>query len=356
MRHALALGWRGIGRTSPNPSVGCVIVAPDGRVVGRGRTGDGGRPHAEAMALAQAGPSARGATVYVTLEPCASQTRTPPCAESLIAAGIKRVVAALEDPDHRTHGNGFAKLRDAGIEVSIGTLASEARESHAGFLMRVQRDRPFVTLKVAQSQDGKIAPAPGEGQWITGEEARRFGQLLRARNDAILIGIETALADDPELTCRIPGLEKYSPLRVVLDSKLRLSLKSKLATTAKQHSTVVFTTAPGGDELRSSCIDVVELATDRVGQMPIKDVLYLLSARGITRLLVEGGPKIHASFLNSGYADRLEIFNAPHMVGEQGRSGIAALTVEALREAPNFVRVTTRKLGADLLESYVTKA
>lgn len=356
MRHALALGWRGIGRTSPNPSVGCVIVAPDGHVVGRGRTGDGGRPHAEAMALAQAGPSARGATVYVTLEPCASQTRTPPCAESLIAVGIKRVVAALEDPDHRTHGNGFAKLRDAGIEVSIGTLASEARESHAGFLMRVQRDRPFVTLKVAQSQDGKIAPAPGEGQWITGEEARRFGQLLRARNDAILIGIETALADDPELTCRIPGLEKYSPLRVVLDSKLRLSLKSKLATTAKQHSTVVFTTAPGGDELRSSGIDVVELATDRVGQMPIKDVLRSLSARGITRLLVEGGPKIHASFLNSGYADRLEIFNAPHMIGERGRSGLAALTVEALREAPNFVRVTTRKLGADSLESYVAKA
>ncbi len=356
MRHALALGWRGIGRTSPNPSVGCVIVSPTGRVVGRGCTADGGRPHAEALALAQAGSLARGATAYVTLEPCASQTITPPCAESLIAAGIKRVVAAVEDPDHRTDGNGFAKLRAAGIEVSNGLLKDEARESHAGFLMRVQHNRPLVTLKVAQSSDDKVAPPPGEGQWVTGVEARAFGQLLRARNDAILVGIETVLADDPELTCRISGLEKYSPLRLVLDNNLRLPIASKLVTTAKQYPTIVFTAASGGNGLKAQGVEVVTVQTDSSGQLSIALVLRSLSERGVNRLLVEGGPRVHASFLNNGYADRLEIFTAPHIVGDRGRSGIVALMPDALREAPNFMRVTRRKFGADSLESYVAKA
>jgi len=356
MRHALSLGRRGIGQTSPNPSVGCVIVSPDGCIVGRGCTADNGRPHAEGIALARAGSFARGATAYVTLEPCASQTQTLPCADRLIAAGIKRVVAALEDPDHRTDGNGFAKLRAAGIEVSTGLLKEEARESHAGFLMRVQCNRPLVTLKVAQSSDGKVAPLPGEGQWVTGIEARTFGQLLRARNDAILVGIETILADDPELTCRIPGLEKYSPLRVVLDTKLRLPQTSKLATTAKRHRVIVFTAASGGHDLKAQGVEVVTAQTNSNRQLSVAAVLRSLSERGVTRLLVEGGPKVHASFLNGGYADRLEMFTAPRIVGDRGRSGVATLMPEALREAPNFMRVTERKLGADLLESYAARA
>ena len=304
----------------------------------------------------QAGSLARGATAYVTLEPCASHTNTPPCADSLIAAGIRRVVAAVEDPDHRTDGNGFAKLRAAGIHVASGILAKEAAETHAGFFTRLKSRRPFVTLKTAQSADGKVAPPPGGGKWITGQRAREFGQLMRARNDAILIGIETALEDDPELTCRISGLEKYSPLRAVIDSKLRLPIWSKLARSAKQHPTIVFTATNGGNDLRALGVEIVPLPPNKAGQVPIADVLHALAERDCTWLLVEGGPRVHASFLDSGYADRLEIFTAPVTIGDGGRSGIAAMTKEALREAPNFMRVNTLKLGVDSLESYVAKA
>ena len=238
MRHALMLGDRGLGRTGGNPSVGCVIVAADGTIVGRGRTADGGIPHGEAVALAQAGDRARGATAYVTLEPCAAVTRTPSCAQSLVAAGVARVVCALEDPHHLTAGQGFASLRAAGVAVVTGLLADKARRSHAGFLMRLAQDRPFVTLKIAQSLDGRTATANGESQWISGPEARRFGHLMRVQNDAILVGINTALADDPALTVRLPGLEAQSPLRIVLDTRLRLSPQSKLATTARKIPTI----------------------------------------------------------------------------------------------------------------------
>ena len=216
MRHALTLAERALGRTAPNPAVGCVIVSRDGHVVGRGRTQDGGRPHAEAVALTQAGDAATGATAYVTLEPCAHHGQTPPCAEALANAGIARVVASVEDPDPRVKGKGFAMLRAAGVEVVTGLLEKETTELNAGFFLRITENRPLVTLKIAQSEDGKTARA-GDDKWITGEEARRFSHLLRAKHDAILIGVGTALADDPELTCRLPGLEKYSPLRVVLE-------------------------------------------------------------------------------------------------------------------------------------------
>jgi diaminohydroxyphosphoribosylaminopyrimidine deaminase/5-amino-6-(5-phosphoribosylamino)uracil reductase len=357
MRHALVLGRRGLGRTAPNPSVGCVIVAADGRVVGRGRTGDGGRPHAEALALAMAGAAAKGATAYVTLEPCATVTATPACAQSLIAAGVARVVVAVADPDHRTDGDGIARLRAAGVEVATGVLAEAAAETHAGFFRRVQHARPLVTLKIAQSLDGKTASASGDSKWITGEDARRFGHLLRAENDAILVGIGTALADDPELTCRLPGLEGQSPLRVVLDSRLRLTEASKLVQTARQHPTIVFTAArEGGDGLRRLGVEIVAVARDARGRPDIGAMLTELARRNVTRLLVEGGATVHAAFLDLGAADRLEIFTAPTALGESGQGSIDALAALTLGEAPKFTRTGSRQLGSDLLESYARKA
>jgi diaminohydroxyphosphoribosylaminopyrimidine deaminase/5-amino-6-(5-phosphoribosylamino)uracil reductase len=357
MQHALALGRRGIGRTAPNPSVGCVIVAANGRVVGRGRTADGGRPHAEAVALAQAGAAAKGATAYVTLEPCATVTQTPACSQSLIAAGVGRVVIAIEDPDHRTNGDGIAKLRAAGIEVETGVLASEAAETHAGFFLRVRDGRPLVTLKIAQSLDGKTSSASGDSKWITGAEARHFGHLMRAENDAILVGIETALADDPELTCRLPGLEAQSPLRVVLDTRLRLRETSKLAQTAKRYPTLVFTGArERGDQLRALGVEIATVARDARGRPDLGAMLAELAKRNVTRLLVEGGATVHAAFLDRGFADRLEIFTAPITLGAAGHDAVDSLAALTLGEAPKFTRTGSRKLGPDLLESYARKA
>jgi len=357
MRHALALGRRGIGRTGANPSVGCVIVSDDGRVVGRGRTSDGGRPHAEANALIVARDLARGATAYVTLEPCATVTDTPSCADSLISAGVRRVIVAVQDPDPRTNGAGIAKLRRAGIEVTTDVLADEARESHAGFFTRTLANRPYVTLKIAQSVDGMTASASGASRWITGEAARQYGHLLRSQNDAILVGINTVLADDPSLTCRLPGLENCSPLRIVLDTQLRLSATSRLATTAKATPTIVFTTVTEGTEkLRNTGVEVVQVARDARGRPELSAMLTELAKRKVTRLLVEGGATVHAAFLDRSLADRLEIFTAPIVFGAAGHGSIDALAALTLEEAPRFRRIAQRQVGIDLLESYVAKA
>src|SRR5262245_12025323 len=242
MRAALGLAARGLGRTWPNPAVGCVLVR-EGRVVGRGWTQPGGRPHAETEALGRAGDAARGATAYVSLEPCSHTGKTPPCADALIAAGIGRVVAAVEDPDPRVSGRGLARLRDAGIAVTTGVCAAEADELNAGFFMRVKLGRPLVSLKLATSLDGRIATHTGDSRWITGEAARRRAHLLRATHDAILVGTGTALADDPALTCRLPGLGERSPVRVVLDRQLRLPAATKLLATAREVLTWIVTTA-----------------------------------------------------------------------------------------------------------------
>jgi diaminohydroxyphosphoribosylaminopyrimidine deaminase/5-amino-6-(5-phosphoribosylamino)uracil reductase len=356
MRHALALAQRGQGRTSPNPSVGCVIVSPDGRVLGAARTADGGRPHAETQALDRAGAAARGATAYVTLEPCATVTGTPSCADCLIEAGIARVVSALQDPDHRTCGNGFAKLRAAGVEVVTGVLEREASRVHAGFLSRVSRERPLVTLKIAQSLDGHTTAGSGESKWITGEEARRYGHLLRAQSDAILVGIGTVLADDPELTCRLPGLEQLSPMRVVLDSKLRLSERSKLVQTARAIPTLVFTVAEGGEALTAHGAEIVRVAADTKGHPNIAAVLKELARRGVNHLLVEGGAAVHAAFLDGDWADRLEVFRAPLVLGAAGRSSIDPLAASGLAEAPRFAAEFRHILGPDLVEGFVRKA
>jgi diaminohydroxyphosphoribosylaminopyrimidine deaminase/5-amino-6-(5-phosphoribosylamino)uracil reductase len=342
---------------APNPTVGCVIVSPEGHVVGRGWTQPGGRPHAETIALAAAGPSARGATAYVSLEPCAHEGRTPPCATALVKAGVGRVVGAVEDPDPRVQGKGFAMLRAAGIEVSVGTLAEEAAALNAGFFLSVTRKRPLVTLKIAQSLDGKTASASGKSQWITGEEARRFGHLLRAQNDAILVGIETVLADDPALDCRIAGLTDRSPVRVVLDSKLRLSETSRIAKSAAKHPTLVFAAAGQGDDrLRTTGIEIVRVMPDAQGRPDIAAVLAELGKRGITRLLVEGGAIVHASFLDRGLADRLEVFTAPMTLGNSAKGGIGVLKSATLEGAPRFARTGTRLLGRDLLESFAVRA
>lgn len=357
MRHALALAARGLGRTGRAPSVGCVIVAPDGRVVGRGRTDESGRPHAEAVALAQAGEAARGATVYVSLEPCAHiGSNGPPCADALVKAGVARVVIAMTDPDPRTNGAGIEKLRAAGIEVTTDILKADAQTLSRGFVLRTTECRPLVTLKIAQSADGFTARAPGESRWITGEEARRFGQLLRVQHDAILVGIETVIADDPELTVRLPGLAKYAPLRVVLDSKLRLNPKSKLAQTARETPTMVFTTREGGEDLKALGVHVVRVEADPEGHVRISEVLHILAERHIMRLLVEGGVTVANAFLKEGFADRLEIFTAPMTLGNAGRHGTGALALRNLDEAPNFMRVSSRSFGVDRLESYEARS
>jgi len=355
MRHALALAERALGRTAPNPAVGCVIVSKDERAIGRGWTQPGGRPHAEAVALAQAGDEARGATAYVTLEPCAHQGMTPPCANALVAAGIARVVAAVEDPDPRVAGKGIAMLWDAGVQVATGVLGKEAAALNAGFFLRVTQNRPLVTLKIAQSLDGKTATLSGQSKWITGPQARRLGHLLRARHDAILIGIETALADDPELTCRIAGLEDRSPIRVVLDTRLRLGERSKLAQSARQTPTLVFTVNDGGGRLEACGIEVIKTVRDARGRPDIGAVLGELARRGVTRLLVEGGASVHAAFLDRAFADRLEIFRAPVVLGASGRSAVDALAALDLDEASRFVSVATAALGPDLLESFAAK-
>jgi diaminohydroxyphosphoribosylaminopyrimidine deaminase/5-amino-6-(5-phosphoribosylamino)uracil reductase len=267
----------------------------------------------------------------------------------LVEAGVARVVVAIEDPDPRVSGRGIAMLREAGVAVETDALRNEAAASNAGFFFRITKKRPLVTLKLAVSADGKIARSPGGDQWITREQARRFGHLLRARHDAILAGIETVLADDPELTCRIPGLEDRSPLRVVLDSGLRLPLTGKLVQTARKVAVVVFTTRDGGDGLRAAGVDIVHVAPNRQGRPDLDAVLGELASRGITRLLVEGGATVEGAFLAQGLADRLEIFRSPVVVGEGGRA------------APHFPLENyglsgRRALGTDVLESYAVRA
>jgi diaminohydroxyphosphoribosylaminopyrimidine deaminase/5-amino-6-(5-phosphoribosylamino)uracil reductase len=354
MRHALALAARALGQVAPNPAVGCIIVGPNGKVIGRGWTHPGGRPHAETVALTRAGGGARGGTAYVTLEPCAHLGQTPPCADALIAAGIARVVAAVEDPDPRVRGRGFARLRAAGVEVTVGVLQDEATELNAGFFLRIQRDRPLVTLKIAQSADGKTISPPGASRWITGEAARRFAHLLRAQHDAILIGVGTAITDDPELTCRLPGLENRSPIRIILDTQLRLPISAKLVRTACHTPTIVFTTRDGGDHLQKHGIEVLRVMHDAGGRPALAAVLGVLAGRGCTRLLVEGGPAVWSAFLRERFADTMEVFTAPAVLGE-GAGGDVPVLADQISTG-KFERTGKRMFGPDLLESYAATA
>ncbi|MDF1721362.1 MAG: bifunctional diaminohydroxyphosphoribosylaminopyrimidine deaminase/5-amino-6-(5-phosphoribosylamino)uracil reductase RibD [Minwuia sp.] len=359
MHHALRLARRGLGRTAPNPAVGCILVK--GRhVVGRGWTAPGGRPHAETMALAQAGAAATGATAYVSLEPCSHHGETPPCADALIAAGVARVVVAMTDPDSRVDGQGLARLRDAGIGVDAGVLESTARDINAGFILHRTADRPLVTLKVASSMDGRIATASGESQWITGSEARASGHMLRATHDAILIGAGTAMADDPELTCRLPGLEPQSPTRVVLDRQLRLSLTGRMVRSAATTPLIIFADRACDPARRNALIDagadVRHVTADDAERPDVGHVLHSLASSGITRLLVEGGGRVAASFLDAGLVDRVCWYRAGLVLGGAGLPALAALDDTTLADAPRFQRMTTIPLGDDLLETWRRQA
>lgn len=352
MRHALRLAERVLGSTAPNPAVGCVIVRED-RLVGRGWTQPGGRPHAEAVALAQAGGAAFGATAYVTLEPCAHQGQTPPCANAFAEAQVARVVAAMMDPDPRVAGAGFAHLEQCGIAVTRGILEADAQALNAGFVRRVTASRPLVALKIAQTLDGRVADPNGNSRWITSVEARRHGHLLRTHYDAIMIGIGTVLADDPLLTCRLPGLERRSPIRVVLDSKLRLPPDSQLVRTAQECPVMVFTLDQiGGGELAAKGVTIERVRQVENGIPAIAAVLEALARHGITRLLVEGGPRLLASIVKSGFADLLHLYRAPMFLGAAGKPAIGHAWQSDLISAPRLRLLETTMLGPDLLETF----
>ena len=354
MRAALALARRSLGRTWPNPAVGCVFVR-DGRVIARGRTQDGGRPHAEADAIANAHEPLQGATAYVTLEPCAHQGKTPPCADALIVAGVGRVVSAMEDPDPRVKGQGHARLAAAGIAVEIGKEAAAAAEINAGFLLRVKEGRPLFHLKLASSLDGRIATASGESRWITGEAARADGHRLRSIHDAILIGAGTVEADDPELTCRLPGLGAYSPDRIVLDSGARLSATSKLASTARTRPVLlVHAGAPPArvELLRHKGISVIEAPARGEGRVDVVAAAKALGGLGYSSVLIEGGGQIAAAFLRAGLVDRISSYRAGIVLGEDSRSAVGPLALGRLDFAPRFRLVSSRTVGTDTLETW----
>ncbi|MES1991148.1 MAG: bifunctional diaminohydroxyphosphoribosylaminopyrimidine deaminase/5-amino-6-(5-phosphoribosylamino)uracil reductase RibD [Pseudomonadota bacterium] len=359
MTMALTLAERGLGQVAPNPAVGCIIVR-DGLVVGRGYTQSGGRPHAETVALAHAGDKARGATAYVTLEPCAHTGKTGPCADALIAAGIKRVVAAVADPDSRVAGRGFAMLEKAGIEVTEGVCMAKAVYLNQGFFLKVTDDRPLVTLKIASSVDGRTATKTGHSRWITDGPARERGHLLRATHDAIMIGSATAIVDDPTLTCRLPGLEGRSPVRIIADGRLRLPLTSKLVRSATKVPVWVLT-FPGGDMGRrkafTDCgVELIDVEVSASGLIDMKAAMKSLSARGLTRVLVEGGARIASSLVRGGLVDRVEWFRSSSIVGGDGYPAIAALGIERVDEAPRLSLVGRLDLGDDTLSSYVMRS
>jgi diaminohydroxyphosphoribosylaminopyrimidine deaminase/5-amino-6-(5-phosphoribosylamino)uracil reductase len=350
MRAALALARRGLGTTWPNPSVGCIVVK-GGHVVARGWTGRGGRPHGETEALRRAGGAARGATAYVTLEPCSHWGKAPPCADALIAAGLRRVIVALEDPDPRVAGSGIERLRAAGLAVEVGLCAAEAAELNAGFLQRVRLGRPLVTLKLATSLDGRIATAAGESRWITGPTARERAHLLRASHDAILVGTDTVLADDPQLTCRLPGLAGRSPVRIVLDRQLRVPPSARLLAEARQVPTWIVA-APSADparqkSLRESGLDVITAGADAAGALDLAAVLRVLGERGLTRLLVEGGGRLAAALLRAGLVDRLVWMHAPLLLGGDAVPAVAPLDPGALADMPRFERLSAEIAGDD---------
>lgn len=352
---ALALARRGLGRVWPNPAVGCVLVH-GGRVVARGWTQPGGRPHAEAEALVRAGAAARGATAYVSLEPCAHHGRTPPCADGLIAAGISRLVASIEDPDPRVSGQGFARIATAGIAVTSGLLAEEAVEINAGFFLRVRAGRPLITLKTATTLDGRIATHGGESKWITGEAARRRAHLLRADHDAIMVGVGTALADDPRLTVRLPGLEDRSPVRIVVDSRLRLPLTAALVIEARRHPTWLVTLGGNNaDRVRAyrDCgVDVIETPGGAADGLDLPAVFQTLGGRGLTRVLVEGGAILASALLRADLVDRIQWFRAPAVIGGDGVPMAQAFGVDTLSLARRFQRRDLVEVGEDVMETY----
>ena len=346
MRIALRVAARGLGNTAPNPAVGAVIAnETTGEIIARGWTGPGGRPHAETEAIRRAGPRATGATLYVTLEPCAHFGKTPPCADAIVTAGLSRVVVGTLDPDPRTAGMGIAKLRAAGIPVTENVLEPEARWLTRGHILRITDNRPFVTLKLATDADGRVAAGDGTAaRWVTGPQARTAGHKFRAEADAILIGAGTLRADNPDLTCRLPGLALRSPVRVVLAGRAALDPSAKIFVTAAAVPVLVIRAGAAlasDHDLAARGAEVVELP-----ETSIRTVLAALAARGITRLLVEGGPTIWRNFAAAGLVDEGVLFMAGPPNVEKANSAlqhyVSSLTLQTTAGRP-------RPAGADTM-------
>ncbi|AYO84830.1 bifunctional diaminohydroxyphosphoribosylaminopyrimidine deaminase/5-amino-6-(5-phosphoribosylamino)uracil reductase RibD [Methylobacterium brachiatum] len=358
MRLALALGRRGLGTTWPNPSVGAVVVEPGtGRILGTGATAPGGRPHGEPLALAEAGAAAKGATLYVTLEPCSHHGRTPPCTDAILAAGIARVVSAVEDPDSRVAGRGHALLRRGGVTVETGLMAEAAARDHIGHITRVTRGRPAVHLKLARTRDGFCASAGPERLRITGPVADGAVHLWRAHADAILIGIGTARADDPSLTVRLPGLGARSPLRIVIDSHLMLSPASVLARTARDTATLVLTTRSAPAHARRALealgVEIAILPADVAGRVDLPNALAHLGERGLTRLCSEGGPRLADALARADLIEACTLVTGPAELGAVG--GLKALGPDltaALADPNNFRQAERLQLGPDEAATY----
>lgn len=354
LRLALALGRRNLGRTWPNPSVGAVVVREDGDgpvIVAEGVTAPGGRPHAEPLALAAAGEAARGATLYVSLEPCSHQGRTPPCVDEIVRAGIRRVVTAMEDPDPRVAGRGHANLREAGIAVTAGLLPDEARRAHRGHVARVTRGRPWVTLKLARTADGYAARRQGPRLLVTAEAANRRVHMLRAHADAILVGSGTALGDDPLLTVRLPGLAHRSPVRIVIDASLSLSPALRLVGTAREVPTwiVAKAGAPAQAEERLAGAGAKVLRLPGAGaRVDAGDVLRLLAERGITAVLVEGGPRLAEALGGAGFVDELVLLTSSVALGAEGVPALGPALESAM--AGNLRRTGFETVGPDTIE------
>ena len=352
MQLALSLGRRGLGNAYPNPAVGAVIVK-DGVIVGRGWTQAGGRPHAEVVALNQAKRKAKGATLYVTLEPCSHEGKSPPCADAVIKAGIARVVSALEDPNPEVAGQGHARLRDKGIAVDVGLSSGEARRAHAGHIARIQKARPHVTLKLALSKDGKAGLAGRKQVQLTGEAARDRVHMMRAQSDAILVGIGTVLSDNPQLTCRLPGMFERSPVRVVLDAQLRVPMMATVISTLRETPTWVFGShkaSPIAEDILQQKGAKVFRVDETQGSLDLDEVLKILGEQGITRLMVEGGPRVAASFVAADLVDEAVLLRSPKEIGNGGIAALDGMKLEAL--TGKLKSRGSEQIGADTLETY----
>lgn len=356
MRMALCLAEKARGRTSPNPMVGAVVVK-NGHVVSRGYHRKAGEPHAEAIALKRAGSAAKGATLYVTLEPCShTNKRTPPCTPLVIQSGVKRVVIAMIDPNPRVSGGGIKTIRKSGIKLVTGVLEAEARKLNEAFIKHVTTKTPFVTLKIAQTLDGKIATATGESKWITGEEAREEGRRLRDINDAILVGINTILKDNPSLTARIPG--GRDPIRVIVDSRLRIPLNAKVLIQKSQAKTMVATLSNVPESKIKKLQDIgAEVLTIKsaLGRVDLQDLMKKLGKKDIMNVLIEGGAEVNASALKSSIVDKIVMFIAPTiMTGKDSLCSIGGISPKKIGYAIKLRNVTSCFVGQDLmLEGYI---
>lgn len=352
MRLALALGRRNLGHTWPNPAVGAVIVK-DGIILARGWTQDGGRPHAEIEALRRAKKEAQGATLYVSLEPCAHQGKTPPCSEAIIRAGIARVVSAMEDPNPDVAGKGYERLRAKGIVVDVDLGLEDARRIHAGHIKRMTEGRPFVTLKLAVSADSKVGLAGRRPASITGEAARERVFQIRAASDAILVGIGTVLSDDPQLTCRLPGMFDRSPVRVVLDAQLRVPLATSVVAAVRETPTWIFTSRRASamaEEILQQKGCKVFRVDESAGRLDLDQILKTLSEQGVTRLLVEGGPTVAASFVAADLVDEAILLRSEKTIGETGIGALEGMPLEAL--TGRLVARGRERVGADTVEDF----